>query len=249
MHHDRFHGISRTGRRKAAAGRKQRRNQLFIEHDGDQQDPRQGEGMSFPQVPDGRSRRPSVGMMFSRCSFTSFIFTRRIFCLGIIRIRHGGICPRDRRSASHRIRLARFLTTARLWKRRLQMIPQRTPVSPSGRGSAKKVKSGSFHFSPRAFISSNSLLVLSFSTLAFLFRARSMCQMRPTAGYRFRKSSLRERVSYGLSVCGVQGPDALSWLPFWHGSRICGFWKSPTAETFFSFFYAFLHVGTLRSPV
>ena len=164
MHHQRLRRIGRAGGCEPAAWGSQRGNTFLVEQDRDQQDSCDGE-----RDPDFRFCSCS-NFLFShgsnafRCSLTTFMFSVHIFLLGISKKRQEGNSAFNSRNASQSRRRARFRTTARLSKRLLQMIPQRTP-SPSEAGTAKKVKSGSFHFSPAAFTSSNSLFLLSLSAL------------------------------------------------------------------------------------
>ena len=164
MHHQCLRRISRAGRSEPATGRSQRGNTLFVKQDRDQQDPCEGEGDPDFRFCSCSSFLFSHGSTTLRCSLTTFMFSVHIFLLGISKNRHGGKSAFNNRNASQSRRRARFRTTARLSKRLLQMIPQRTPSS-SGAETAKKVKSGSFHFSPEAFTSSNSLFLLSLSAL------------------------------------------------------------------------------------
>ena len=164
MHHQRLCRIGRAGGCEPATRRSQRGNTFFVEQDRDQQDSCDGEGDPDFRFCSCSSFLFSHGSIVFRCSLTTFMFSVHIFLLGISKNRHGGNSAFNNRNASQSRRRARFRTTARLSKRLLQMIPQRTP-SPLDAGTAKKVKSGSFHFSPAAFTSSNSLFLLSLSAL------------------------------------------------------------------------------------
>lgn len=164
MHHQCLRRISRAGRSEPATRRCQRRNTFLIEQNRNQQDSCDGERESDLCFCSCSSFLFSHGSTAFRCSLTTFMFSVHIFLLGISRNRHGGKSAFNNRNASQSRRRARFRTTARLSKRLLQMIPQRTPSSQDA-GTAKKVKSGSFHFSPEAFTSSNSLFLLSLSAL------------------------------------------------------------------------------------
>lgn len=164
MHHQCLYRISRTSRCEPAARRSERGDALFVKEDRNQQEPCEGETEFDSDFRLCSSFRFIHGRAVFRCSRTTFMFSVHIFLLGIRINLQGGNSAFNNRNASQSKRLARFRTTARLSKRLLQMIPQRAP-SPSNAGTAKKVKSGSFHFSPEAFTSSNSLFLLSLSAL------------------------------------------------------------------------------------
>lgn len=164
MHHQRLHRIGRAGGCEPAAWGSQWRNTFLVEQDRNQQDSCDGESDPDFRFCSCSNFLFSHGSNAFRCSLTTFMFSVHIFLLGISKNRQGGNSAFNSRNASQSRRRARFRTTARLSKRLLQMIPQRTP-SPQDAGTAKKVKSGSFHFSPAAFTSSNSLFLLSLSAL------------------------------------------------------------------------------------
>ena len=119
---DRTGGVRGTGGGEATSLRQPGGNHFFVEKEKRQKDPRRRKRKShFGEA----ARHPAAFSVRSIRALTSGMSARQIARRGMTMILHGLILPCRSRTDSEIRRLARFRTTAFLWKRRLQMTPKR----------------------------------------------------------------------------------------------------------------------------